>query len=388
MKIVVTCRCGAPGDCNQNMLCCSKCKQWYHEKCLKCLSMPMFLGDRFFILVCALCNAGSECLARIEMHWHEIVHLVLYHLTTHQKKKYVELNKTLMPYIYDNWERLQLIGPIASSTPEIIRNKVIHTLETKRTKFKSGKEVKKKKTMWSLRDRAPPESPDVTISTARIKKDAIVWDFIVKGRQYKILKVKRAEEKESNKEGKAKSSTVNHTRQKNHNVSKCQGSVPNHTENGKIHRQKTKQTIKVTFNEESACFGLLDTLIPVPPEFTHYSSFRNSPKRKSNCDSSRMKFNKKHCNKESVSSPPLESNNVINNVKMNCKKNNTENSFAKDYLNLEDVDKDDFCIVGKRITSTGKVQYLFEWNRKNTEKESSTEQHHFKMTLRTGNCTY
>ncbi|KAG8179999.1 hypothetical protein JTE90_020954 [Oedothorax gibbosus] len=63
------CYCGLPGDQKKNMLYCLKCKRWLHEECVKCFDVPMLLGDRFYILVCSVCNSGSECLARIELKW-------------------------------------------------------------------------------------------------------------------------------------------------------------------------------------------------------------------------------------------------------------------------------------------------------------------------------
>ncbi|XP_035205092.1 metal-response element-binding transcription factor 2-like [Stegodyphus dumicola] len=107
----LTCYCGQDGDQKLNMLQCVKCKHWFHEDCVKCLDMPMLYGDRFYIFICSLCNAGSECLARLEMKWAEIIQLLLYNLTIEHKKKYFDLDASVVPFLYENWERFHILGP-------------------------------------------------------------------------------------------------------------------------------------------------------------------------------------------------------------------------------------------------------------------------------------
>lgn len=40
------CYCGEIGNWLKQMLQCSRCQQWFHEKCIASVTFPLFCGDR------------------------------------------------------------------------------------------------------------------------------------------------------------------------------------------------------------------------------------------------------------------------------------------------------------------------------------------------------
>lgn len=42
------------------------------------------------------------------MKWVDLVHLMLFNLTSYNCKKYYDLDSVIIPYINDNWQALQL----------------------------------------------------------------------------------------------------------------------------------------------------------------------------------------------------------------------------------------------------------------------------------------
>uniref|UniRef100_A0A8D3CAH7 Metal response element binding transcription factor 2 n=1 Tax=Scophthalmus maximus TaxID=52904 RepID=A0A8D3CAH7_SCOMX len=165
------CYCASQGDWYLKMLQCNRCQQWFHEACLHCLQMPMLYGDRFYLFICSVCNAGPEYLSRLPLRWEDVTHLSLYNLSVIHKKKYFDSERDLMAYINDNWELLQL-GEL-TSTPKSERfESVLEALKNNSSMFMSGKEVKKKKHLFGLRIRFPPAPPNSDESTSRVMESA------------------------------------------------------------------------------------------------------------------------------------------------------------------------------------------------------------------------
>nr|BAW19575.1 metal response element binding transcription factor 2 [Gnatocerus cornutus] len=168
------CYCGENGEWYKQMLQCGRCKQWYHERCLDCLQFPLYCGDRFYVFVCSVCNHGKEFLRRLEMKWVDLVHLMLFNLTAYNSKKYYDLDTIVIPYINDNWHALQLPPKIASVSKTERRDNILSILTNNRNRFKCGREIKKRTTIWGLRVRLPPPAPTVTLNfTGRVSDEEL-----------------------------------------------------------------------------------------------------------------------------------------------------------------------------------------------------------------------
>ncbi|XP_055942950.1 metal-response element-binding transcription factor 2-like isoform X2 [Argiope bruennichi] len=309
----------------------------------------------------------------MEMTWCDIIHLVLYNLSLIHKKKYFDLDKNIMPFVIDNWEKLHVLGPAASVKSMERRNKILEALLKNSKRFKSGREIKKSKNIFGLRQKLPPEAPSVQPSAAKVQNDVVVWEFLVKERAYQILTSKKSKgTKETTKNGKSRAKLHPSTQSRSKDiVSKCRGGHP-YNENG-IHKAKhrVKRTNTSSFREESARWGLLDSLIPVPPDFTSGNNpFLQSCKGSSTNRTNSQSRKRRH-NGENISSKAIQNDNhklsKLPHSGSLLQKNNSEMfSDAKDYLSQKSKGRD-VCILGKRVTSNGKVQYLLQRNREKLE---------------------
>ncbi|KAL6264740.1 hypothetical protein P5V15_004839 [Pogonomyrmex californicus] len=170
----IYCYCGLNGEWYAQMLQCGRCKQWFHEKCIRCLTYPLYSGDRFYVFVCSMCNHGKEFVRRLEMKWVDLVHLMLYNLTVYNAKKYYDLDTVIIPYANDNWLTLQLPPRIKDVTAEVRRQSILAVLTNNRSRFKCGKEIKKRTTIWGLRVRLPPPSPFVNLPASGEIDDSVL----------------------------------------------------------------------------------------------------------------------------------------------------------------------------------------------------------------------
>ena len=184
------CYCGATGEWYNRMVCCARCSQWFHERCLapRPLAMPIIPGDPFWLFVCVHCNSGSECLKRMDLSWTELVHLTLFDLTLKTERKFHHFEKDLLPFFRSSWNTFQLKKHFTSLSEEERKIKLSEELTRKfpskngtkkESQFENGAESDQDSCLWGLRCLAPPLRPSYQVPNVGIIQERTVLDEVV-----------------------------------------------------------------------------------------------------------------------------------------------------------------------------------------------------------------
>lgn len=182
------------------------------------ISNLLLNAHRFYLFLCSVCNDGNkEKLMRLsqELTIEDIAHLALYSLTLETGKKYHDLDKSILPFLEKTWKdfepsnkvfcltsslslliqyQVMNVLQLVSMTPIALRKKIVSVFWQNKNRYFScfsfvsrdalfvfviiirfmcGRELKKKQTMWGLRNRLPPPLP--TVLTPQTIRTLQMW---------------------------------------------------------------------------------------------------------------------------------------------------------------------------------------------------------------------
>lgn len=149
----IYCYCGLTGLWKEKMLQCCRCRQWFHENCIKIFNGYLLHGDTFFIFCCSVskqhilqcfqhsnthfsllfsssicsicylilkvCNDGNEFIRRLHLSWRDIIHLIFYELTIVRSQKYHSIMRDVVPFILKYVDKIFL-------PPEVSTHSIKH----------------------------------------------------------------------------------------------------------------------------------------------------------------------------------------------------------------------------------------------------------------------
>ncbi|XP_070509495.1 polycomb protein Pcl [Chironomus tepperi] len=152
----IYCYCGLIGSWKDKMLQCCRCRQWFHNNCIKSWDGYLLHGDTFFIFCCSVCNDGNEFIRRLQITWRDIIHLIFYELTIVRSQKYHSISKDIVPFILQNSDNFYLPPEVSKFlTKESLEKKILQTVR-KIDIFKCINANKKKACLFGLRKKMPP----------------------------------------------------------------------------------------------------------------------------------------------------------------------------------------------------------------------------------------
>ncbi|XP_022249432.1 metal-response element-binding transcription factor 2-like isoform X2 [Limulus polyphemus] len=396
------CYCGGPGEWYLKMLQCCRCKQWFHEACLQCLDVPLLYGDRFYIFVCSVCNIGPEFLTRLALKWTDVAHLIMFNLTIQNNKKYFDIDTSIVPFLNSNWSLFQLQGEPATVPEEKRREILMSALHNNRSRFKCGKEIKKKTTLWGLRVRIPPPAPSVILPAIGPINEKSASDTKGRPKKEKDYALFRIRKKFKTNDSPYDSSTSSN----GHKTTRCSMEAHNkkrtngtNSSRSSIKSTGQSSTIKqeVLDGDDMSSFTTLDTIIPPPINFEGVNHpFMDLDKPAKNIPPIRpikhqlseddiQVFKNREVKKKvkkvndtkktwlngqlySLKNTTMEFDNVFDSSLVSISKNSDlctgdQHSMVSNYLGSSSriIKGEKFRVLARRVTSQGIVQYLIEW---------------------------
>ncbi|GFO49591.1 metal-response element-binding transcription factor 2 [Plakobranchus ocellatus] len=126
------------------------------EACLQCLKEQLLIGDHFYVFACAHCNHGKEFLHRMEMKWLDIVYVSLFHLIMAMATRYVDV-EDVVTCIMNHCSSFKLKEALNGHPLNflVVQERVLKVLRENSHIFVCAAELRKKKTLFGLRERLP-----------------------------------------------------------------------------------------------------------------------------------------------------------------------------------------------------------------------------------------
>ncbi|XP_061391486.1 polycomb protein Pcl [Musca vetustissima] len=188
----IYCYCGKSGKFDQNMLQCWHCLNWYHIDCTQKFKGNLLRGDVFFVFCCTVCNNGEEYLRRLQVDWVDLLHLIIYNLSTmkkHQNHKYHHLLKDIYPFALEKRKSSLPMPKEWKMMPENeFLDKLRCTLKDNPDRFVGGKELKRDHYFFALRTNGPPfVQPPPSLKRRRQHHQLINDDFVMNKLKLKLL---------------------------------------------------------------------------------------------------------------------------------------------------------------------------------------------------------
>ncbi|XP_073845747.1 polycomb protein Pcl [Musca autumnalis] len=182
----IYCYCGKSGKFDHNMLQCCRCLNWYHIECSQKFKGNLLRGDVFFVFCCTVCNNGEEYLRRLQIDWVDLLHLIIYNLSTmkkHQNHKYHHLLKDIYPFALEKRKMLPMPKQWKTMAENDFLEKIKTTLKDNPERFVGGKEIKRDHYFFALRTNGPPFVKPINLAKDQLLND----DFILNGLKLKLL---------------------------------------------------------------------------------------------------------------------------------------------------------------------------------------------------------